>query len=280
MKFGDCSAILLTIVYKSGIIILVPKVQRRVLMEAYRYIPRSEDNVVLFPVEEPARPVFREPRRQTSCAIKDKETLLRIKSKLLATGKYGYRNYAIFLLGINCGLRCGDILTLRVRDIWDFENKRIKPIVLREEKTGKVHDPITFSKTVADGLTDYILSLKDMDKDAPLFPSQKKESKSPYKPNGKLKKKDDTGCLSRNSYYNILREIRNELGIEHLGTHSMRKTFGYDVYQRYEGQLIAGHYSALDVTQRMLNHSSSYSTLQYIGIDDEIMEQVYDGTCL
>ena len=113
-----------------------------------------------------------------------------------------------------------------------------------------------------------------------VYTEKKKESKSPYKPNGKLKKKDDTGCLNRNSYYNILREIRNELGIEHLGTHSMRKTFGYDVYQRYEGQLIAGHYSALDVTQRMLNHSSSYSTLQYIGIDDEIMEQVYDGTCL
>jgi site-specific recombinase XerD len=52
-----------------------------------------------------------------------------------------------------------------------------------------------------------------------------------------------------------------------MGTHSLRKTFGYHVFIR------TGH--NLVLVQRLLNHSHSSATLRYIGIDKDIIRKVY-----
>ena len=44
------------------------------------------------------------------------------------------RNYILFLLGINTGLRISDILRLRVRDVEGWN------IFIREKKTNKIKD--------------------------------------------------------------------------------------------------------------------------------------------
>ena len=46
--------------------------------------------------------------------------------------RYSKRNYIMFILGINSGLRISDILNLRVRDV-----KGKDYISIREKKTGK-----------------------------------------------------------------------------------------------------------------------------------------------
>jgi integrase len=46
--------------------------------------------------------------------IRDKSLIEEIKTELL---KDNYRNYLLFVLGINTGLRIGDILKLKVQDV-------------------------------------------------------------------------------------------------------------------------------------------------------------------
>ena len=203
--------------------------------------------------------------------IKDREQLEQFKKIILSeTGKYSLRNYAIFLLGINCGLRCGDVLQIRLQDLWDEEKQEVKSCRILEEKTGKVRN-VSFSDTVANDLRDYILTISNRTPYTPLFPSQKKGSHA----DTDKRRKDNTGCLDRRSYWRILNSVAKLCNLEHIGTHTMRKTFGYNVYTMFDGELIAGKYSALDVTQHMLNHSSSKDTLRYIGIDMEVEEAVY-----
>lgn len=209
-------------------------------------------------------------KTQTAVVIKDKEVLEQIKEKLLySSEKYGIRNYVIFVFGINCGLRCGDLLQIRLQDLWDFNKNCLLPkMTILEEKTRKVRT-ISFSETIAETLTDYIRSMEDISPYTPLFPSQKKGEKTQ---NGV---KDNTGCLSRKSYWEILHQIGQTLGIEHLGTHSLRKVFGYNIMIRYKGQLIGGEFSALDVLQQIYGHSSSAVTLRYTGITEEIHDDIY-----
>jgi integrase len=58
-----------------------------------------------------------------------------------------------------------------------------------------------------------------------------------------------------------------KIGLDNIGTHSLRKTFGYQVYKKTAGDL--------GLVQKLMNHSTSRITLRYIGIDKEIMDSVY-----
>jgi len=62
--------------------------------------------------------------------IRDIEKIEEIKDVLL---EKSYKNYMIFLVGINTGLRIGDLLKLKVEDV-----RNIKHIYIKEQKTSKV----------------------------------------------------------------------------------------------------------------------------------------------
>lgn len=64
--------------------------------------------------------------------------------------------------------------------------------------------------------------------------------------------------IQRVRAWTVLNSAAKQSGIrENVGTHTMRKTYGYQLYQ-----------AGVDVTriQNMLNHSSPNVTLRYIGI--------------
>ena len=175
----------------------------------------------------------------------------------------------IFLFAINTALRMGDVLQTRLQDIWDESTQSIKSeCSIFEEKTDKIAD-IDFSDELKASLKEYILSIPDRTPFTPLFPSRKTQPKS------NLKDKDDTGCLDRKSYWRILNSIGKELGIDHLACHSCRKTAAYHIYMQYKGQLVEDQFSAIDIVQEILNHSSSRTTLRYIGITPSVRKSVY-----
>ena len=60
--------------------------------------------------------------------IRDKETIKEIKSFLKVRNE---RNYLLFLFGINTGIRIGDLLKLKVKDVQGWK------IYLKEGKTKK-----------------------------------------------------------------------------------------------------------------------------------------------
>lgn len=152
----------------------------------------------------------------------------------------GQRDYILFLIGINTGLRVGDLLKLKVVDL-----KRKKRVVIKEGKTAKKRT-LNLSN-IYDEIQAYIDSVDS----EWLFPSRKGD-----KP------------ISTTQAYRQLNKAAEMVDIEDgVGTHTMRKTFGYWFYKQTK-----------DVAklQSILNHSHPEITLTYIGITDEEIEKELD----
>ena len=154
------------------------------------------------------------------------------------------RERVMFVLGINSGLRISDILDLKVRDVIEPNGKAKTRITLIESKTGKTKD-FPINKAIATELK----NLEYANYDDYLFPSQK------------------GGAISRVTAYRELTAACERAGIEgKIGTHSLRKTFGYHAIKNG---------TPVYIIQKLLNHSSEKVTLRYVGITREVMDDVY-----
>ena len=56
-----------------------------------------------------------------------------------------------------------------------------------------------------------------------------------------------------------------------VGTHTMRKTFGYHHYQKFKD---------VAILQKIFNHSSPQVTLRYIGIEQDQIDESYTNFVL
>ena len=178
--------------------------------------------------------------------IKDTNKIRSIKKFLR---RNSLRDEAMFVFGINSALRIGDLLSLKVGNVADGSGKVLDAVVLNEQKTGKTKQ-FPINKSAKRVLIAYLQTRPDSALDEPLFPSR----------NG--------GCpLSRWRARRILHRAGKAVGLDRIGTHSLRKTFGYHVYRKTGGNL--------GLVQKLLNHSSSGDTLRYIGIDVEEMNATY-----
>ena len=74
--------------------------------------------------------------------------------------------------------------------------------------------------------------------------------------------------IDERRYYMIMHRVGEILNINYLGTHTMRKTGAYRVYQQ------TNHNIAL--VMKLLNHSSEQMTLVYLGLDQEEREHLLD----
>ena len=70
----------------------------------------------------------------------------------------------------------------------------------------------------------------------------------------------------------IIREACKKAGLqERIGTHTMRKTFGYHHYQQFKDVVLL---------QKIFNHSSPQITLRYIGIEQDQIDYSYNNFIL
>lgn len=247
------------------------------------YTPVPKNNIVSFPSPVPSVPSAPKKNRNLNTdrltktkPIKDINQLDAVKEQLLYHfPKYGIRNYIIFCLGIHIGIRAGDLLTLRLKDIYDFKTRTVNTtFILKEEKTGKTNS-VSLAPEVVEMISQYIQDLPDQSPDAPLFPSRKKQPKTTARSQKLLERgRDATGCLDVSSYGRILREIGNIVGIPHLCTHSMRKTYGYHFLTTWKNELIHGEIPASLYLQHHYNHCSMHETFSYIDISTDIDEAV------
>ncbi len=175
--------------------------------------------------------------------IRDLEKIRQIKELLIHRS---YRDYFLFFMGINSGLRISDILPLRVCEV-----KAATHLKVREKKTGNTRR-ILITDTLRNEIEKYCHSLADSDY---LFPSRNGD-----KP------------ISRVQAWNIINAAARDTGIpDSIGTHSMRKTFGYHFYQKYKD---------LALLQQIFGHSSQSVTMRYIGITDDIIDQAMQNFSL
>lgn len=184
--------------------------------------------------------------------IKNLSDIQRIKEYFI--NRHEWRNYALFVLGINTALRIGDILSLRWKDVYDFkENKYKKHIYIIEQKTKKMAAPAINNSVIAclELLRERFGQVHSIQPDEYLLKSRK-GTNTP---------------IGRNRAYAILKHASNKLGIEgNISCHSLRKTFGYHAWQR-------GIPPALIMD--LFNHSSMEITKRYLSIDQDERDSVY-----
>ena len=163
-------------------------------------------------------------------------SLEKIKELEQFLAKQSYRNLLLFSIGINTGLRISDILNLNVKDVKDKSFIQIK-----EKKTHKFKR-FPINSKLKKMIVKYI---KDKSLDSPLFSTI------------------FNNRMDRISAYKIITFACKKIHIEeNIGTHSLRKTFGYHFYKKFKD---------VAMLQKILNHSSPEVTLRYIGIEqDEI----------
>ena len=153
------------------------------------------------------------------------------------------RDYVMFMFGIYSGLRISDILQFRVRDVREKDY-----ICQREKKTGK-EKKFPINRELKAVISDYIKDKRDYEF---LF-------KSPGYPNKPI---------TRQQAYNILSSAGKRFGLESIGTHTLRKTFGYHMYRQTQDAALI-----MDV----LNHASIQDTLRYIGVNQDCKNKAYNG---
>lgn len=168
---------------------------------------------------------------------------------------YRDKNYRISLLigcGIFFGLRISDLLQLT----WDMLLNKDAKFVIIEKKTGKRRE-VRINKEFQNHIKDCYSALEIQYLNELCFLSGRGKNK-----------------VYSIQWVNIVfkeLKIKYNLKIDHLSTHSLRKTFGRRVFEASENAELA-----LVKLMELFNHSSVSITKRYLGLRQEEILQAYD----
>ena len=157
------------------------------------------------------------------------------------------RNFLLFVLGINTGIRVGDLLELRVGDLRYLKPGQVHQIV--ENKTKKKNH-IVVNKRIRTALDRLFESHGHDDRDV-LFKSRKGNNKP-------------ITIIHVNKLIKQWTKIINLKG--NYGAHTLRKTWGYQQRMKYG--------VGFEVICKRYNHSSPAVTMRYLGITDKEVDDV------
>lgn len=182
--------------------------------------------------------------------IRDLEKISEVRAFLAGKNK---RDELLFCFGIYTGLRISDILTVKVQDVLDKDHfyiveqktKRAK----QRSKKYTVRKRIPIIKKLQRLINNYCEGLRGTDY---LFKSRQGKNRP----------------ITRVRAYDILREAARHCDLTEIGTHTLRKTFGYLVYQNDKD---------VALLQDIFNHSAPYITLKYIGVNQDAIQEAYEA---
>ncbi|WP_033828006.1 tyrosine-type recombinase/integrase [Bacillus andreraoultii] len=153
--------------------------------------------------------------------------------------KTSLRDLLLFVIGINTGIKLQDLLHLKVNDVWE-ENEMKEFLFLQVEKDEEVK-AYYLNGRIEEVLREY-LAYHQLKPDDYLFKSKKNDQP-----------------ITRQQAYRIINHAAKEAGIlEKIGTHTLRKTFGYHAYRKGV---------AISIIKGLFNQHSTTETLKYIGIN-------------
>ncbi|GAB6059395.1 site-specific integrase [Desulfonatronum parangueonense] len=181
------------------------------------------------------------PKKGSSTKVEPIRRLEDIKAikKLLADKP---RDLLLFTIGINNGLRIGDLLQLRVDDVQHLQPGEV--VSVKEQKTGKTN-VLLINKTTHKVLQEFFRIVQP-EPEAFLFQSHKAKGKP----------------LTVSAANRLIKGWCALINLRgNYGTHTLRKTFGY--VQRV-------HYGiGFELLCKRFNHSSPAVTMHYLGIEDK-----------
>lgn len=199
-------------------------------------------------------------KKEAAEPLKRPEDIIKVSEYLVNTGRY--RDNLIFVLGINLGLRCGDLSRLKVGHLLEEDGAAYRDeFTIQEEKTSK-YRKLYLNESIYDAADLYFESVGVVNLNDYLFKCESNRGKNLNQP------------LSVRSIERMLKEVINEkCGIDiHASTHCLRKTFAYHVIQSAPDRE-----RAIEFLQKILGHSSQSITLRYAGITDEEIMDTYKG---
>lgn len=188
--------------------------------------------------------------QQKVLPIKDSNVLRDVQRCLKEDFKAGVRNYTIFQVGKATMLRVSDVLSLKMSDVFEGDHIRKNAYII-DKKTGKPNT--IYLAPVENDLLVYHSWLQSNNLESEwLFPSTTHPERH----------------IRETQYYKVMAKVGDLLGIDYLGTHTMRKTGAYKVYTQ------TGH--NIGLVMDLLNHSSEKMTLAYLGLDQVAREKALD----
>ncbi|WP_373845169.1 tyrosine-type recombinase/integrase [Clostridium sp.] len=172
-----------------------------------------------------------------------------LKKYLIGSGNM--RNYALIVLGLNSALRISDMLSLTWEDVFDFEENQFKThVYIKEKKTGKVKK-FLLNKNAVEALSRLKKKLKHINAQEYIFKSREGQNRP----------------ITRYMAIKIIKGACEAVGIrEHIGCHSLRKTFGYHSWKKGV---------PIPMLMELYNHSNQAITKLYLGINQDDIDDVY-----
>jgi integrase len=177
--------------------------------------------------------------------IKDRRFIRSIKAIL--KDEKSYREYLLFTVGINSGLRVSDLIKLTFADLWTDEGKPQRKVRLKTRKTG--------------AWTEF--QINDAIQEAMEF----------YAPGNELGEETDRVFpVTERTVTRWVKHWCEQVGLEggrNYSAHTLRKTFAYQLWAQ-NGKT----HEALTVVQKTLGHKTPGTTLDYLGISREQIEEM------
>jgi integrase len=157
------------------------------------------------------------------------------------------RNHLLFVMGVNNGLRIGDLLRLTIGDVSHLrvgETLRIK-----ESKTGK-ENILVINKRVYKALQHFLNSQPHSAHEY-LFASRKGQNIP----------------LTISAVNRLVKKWTRAIHLYgNYGTHTLRKTWGYHQRVTYG--------AGFEIIAKRFNHSSPAVTMRYLGIEDKEVHEM------
>ncbi len=156
--------------------------------------------------------------------------------------KHAERDYVLFILGINTGLKLTEMLELQVGNILNDKGECEQFLFIGKNESCNCKE-VYVNAQVKKAVLHYVKE-NNLQREDYLFASAK--TKLP---------------ISRQQAYRVIHDAAIEAGIKgKIGTNSMRKTFGYHAFKKGV---------AISLLQKYFHHATRSETLKYLGISKD-----------
>lgn len=178
--------------------------------------------------------------------IRDYSLIQDIKRHLLKRERY--RDYALFVMGVNTAWRAGELLSFRYEHLAGL---KVGDILEHKQAKNAEYRKATINRAVHDALNLWFEVYRPARRDAPLFPSR-------Y----------GTDALTVPTLSGYVKGWCDAVGaIGNFGSHTLRKSFGYQ--QRVKFNV------PLSLLVKAYGHASEKQTLDYLGIQPSEISDLY-----
>lgn len=172
------------------------------------------------------------------------------------------RNYMLFQIGFNCGLRSSDLTRLQVGYFINANGTYRETTEILEKKTSTTRvnrdtRTIYINQQIINAIELYKEYHPNWTRQDYLFPNNYSKENKPSE-----------DYITRQNLDLIIKDVTKKLELNiRVATHSLRKSFAYHMLQ-----MLGSNDRGVKILQQILNHKSIESTYHYIGItQDEIL---------